>query len=129
MHHSSIPEKPLTIGADGKVEDAQRVYFFLRSDGKRIYTQGQEAWNLYSRRQQSLGRVAPTFKLVGSSDGSLYRQAVIEAQQIFRETGDMSQARARLLKGENDEFEIAKNNLTPPPNFDKKGNGANFIQA
>jgi hypothetical protein len=125
MHYTSIPEKPLSIGADGKVENAQRIYFFERSNGTRIFTQVQEAWSLYTRRPQMLGKIPISFKFLGSSTGETYRQAVIEAQQLYRETQDISKAQARLRKGEEEEFATVQ--PIPPPNMDKKGDGANLL--
>lgn len=127
MHYSSIPEKPLNASINSKIEEAERIYFFERPDGSRIFAKDREAWNLYSRRPQILGKYTQAFKLLGSSDGTTYQQAVREAQEIYFQTNDLQKAQDRLRKGEFEEFEKAKGNLTPPPDYDKMGTGAKYI--
>lgn len=127
MHYNSIPEKPLIASPDGKVEQAERIYFFERHDKTRIFAQGREAWNLYTRKPQILGRYTAPFIFLGSSDGTIYRQAVMEAQSIFRDTNDLHKAQDRLRQGEREEFEKAKGNMVPPPNMDKMGPAGHLI--
>ena len=112
MNLSQIPEKPLVAGV-GKVEGSQRIYFFERPDGTRLFVPAREAWSLYTKPQQTLGQYPRPFKFLGSSDGTLYQKAVMECQQIFRETGDLAKAQERLKLGEEEEFN-SKQMVLPP---------------
>lgn len=116
MHPSQIPEKPLTAGV-GKVEDAQRVYFFERENGSVIFAQGAEAWNIYKGRIQHIGYDRPRYKFLGSSDGTKFRQGVIEAQKIMREQG-LEASQARIRQAEAEELAEARGKMVVPPNFD-----------
>lgn len=127
MNISSVPEKPLIVGT-GKIENAMRVYFFERPDGSRIFVLGKEAWNLYTKPQQILGFQNKRFKFLGSSDGTAHQKAVMESQQIFRDTKDYEKARERLRQGEEEEFNNRQN--IPPMNYDKvdmRGNPTNLL--
>jgi len=112
----SLPEKPL-VAKQGKVEPNQRTYFFEREDGTTFFAQAQEAWSIYKGRNQIIGFERPRIKFIGSSDGSIYRQAVIEAQQIFRQEG-LEKAQERLRRGADEELASARGQMIPPPNFD-----------
>ena len=121
MHQSQIPEKPLVPGI-GKVEESQRVYFFERENGTTFFAKGAEAWQIVKGRNQVIGRDRARIKFIGSSDGRLYTQAVIESQQLFRTEG-LAKAQERLRKGESDELEAARGKMIYPPNYDTIGQG------
>lgn len=116
MHISQIPEKPLTPGV-GKIENAERVYFFEREDGSIIFAQGKEAWNIFKNRNQALGRERMRNKFIGSSDGSIFRQGLIEAHKIFREQG-LEASQARIKQAEADELAAARGVMVYPQNHD-----------
>lgn len=115
MNYQNIPEKPLVAGV-GKVEPNQKTYFYERSDGSVICVQAQEAWKLHKKR----------FKQVGVSDGTKFRQAIAESQEIFHREG-LAAAQARIKKGEQEELEAARGRYEVPPNADKMGNGAHLL--
>lgn len=125
MHHSQIPEKPLhsSVNTDPKIVRAEKVYFFERSDGSVIAASGPEAWGLYARKNQIVGYESSKCRLVGTGDGLIFRQAIVEAQKIT----DVALAKERIVKGQADELEACRGKIIPPPNFDKMGPGASFI--
>lgn len=129
-HHSQIPEKPLvaSVNTDQKQLQTNRTYFFEREDGSIICTEEREAWGLYSRVPQVLGKRTYPLKFIGSSDGKKYQQAILESQQIYLETNNLAKAQERLRQGEKEELEIARGNLVPPRNQDKMGTGASYLQ-
>lgn len=122
MHPNQIPEKPLIAGV-GKLEEASRVYFFERENGTIFFAQGQEAWNIYKGRVQILGQDRPRYKFLGSSDGTKFRQGVLEAQKIMRDKG-LVEAQERIRQAEQEELESARGHKITPPNYDTvtKGN-------
>ena len=120
------PEKEL-IPNMGKVEESQKTYFFQREDGKIIQTNALEAWSLWNNRSQILGRQKLRWKLIGVSNGALFRKAVEEAQRLMRSQG-LSVAQERLRKGEEEELLVAKGHIEPPPNYDEIGRGGNPIR-
>lgn len=116
-----LPEKPLVAGMSTKNDDINRVYFFERSDGQIIAGEEVEAWSLYSRRQQVLGRnKRMEFKLVGTGDGNIYREALSQAR-IAGKT-DVKQAQAIIRKGQADELEACRGKIIAPRNMDTMGN-------
>lgn len=129
-HHSQIPEKPLvaSVNTDPKQLQTNRTYFFEREDGSVIFAEEREAWGLYSRIPQVLGKRTYPLKFLGSSDGKKYQQAIFDSQQIYRETNSLAKAQERLRQGEKEELEAARGNLVPPRNQDKMGSGANYLQ-
>ena len=126
MNLSQIPEKPLVANVNEKVENAERVYFFERENGSIVAVQANEAWKMWNGRDRILGERHQRPKLIGSSDGTQFRQGIIEAQKIFREQG-LEAAQAHMRNAEKQEIEKARGNLTPPPNMDKFGPGARFL--
>lgn len=119
--------KPLYASADPRSYPIARVYFFEKSDGTRIFTEEKEAWSLCTRAPQILGIRTYPFKFLGSSDGRLYSQAIAECKQIMNETGNLQEAQARLKRGEEEEFAVAKGNMVYPRNMDKMGPAANEL--
>lgn len=116
MNYSQIPEKPLYANV-GKVEKSKRTYFYERKDGSIICVEEKEAWELHKKG----------FKQIGVSNGEIFRQAVIESQKIFTESG-LQAAQERIRKGERDEIEAARGKFQVPPNNDKIGNGASMLR-
>lgn len=117
MHPNQIPEKPLYANI-GQVENAQPIYFFERENGTVVCAQGKEAWNLYSRKPQIVGVETRRPKLIGMSDGSIFRQAIIDSQTIFKEKG-LAAAQDHIREAQNKELEKARLNKVAPPNADK----------
>lgn len=116
MNPASIPEKPL-IAKQGKVEQNERTFFFQRENGEIFFAKGEEAWAIYKGRMNIVGQERPRIKFIGSSDGSLYRKAVEEAQAIFRQSG-LEKGQERLRTGIAEEIEAARGNMVYPQNFD-----------
>lgn len=125
MHYSGIPEKPLlaTVNKKTNILKREKVYFFKREDGSIFATGAQEAWTLYTRRNQIVGKATTKFQLVGTGDGEIFVHALIEAQ---KET-DVEKAKEIIRKGQEDEYNACLGNIIKPPNFDKQGDGASFI--
>lgn len=125
MHYSGIPEKPLfaAVNKSSKILKKEKVYFFKREDGSVFFAGEQEAWNLYTRRNQIIGKLPQRIELVGTGDGEIFLNALMEAQ---KET-DVEKAKDIIRKGQEDEYEGCKGKVIPPPNFDKMGDGAKFI--
>lgn len=111
----------------GRIERANRTYFFERHDGSIISAQGKEAWNLYSRHPQIVGTRVPPYKFIGSSDGLTFQKAVEESQAVFRNTGNLEEAQKILRAGEQEELNKARGNMIPPPNMDKMGPAGHLI--
>lgn len=115
-----MPEKPLIASMNYKDNELQArpVYFFERRDGSTFATEEREAWELYARNRN--------VKLVGTSDGKIFRQAIMEARDIFREKG-LQASQEHIRQGERKELEVARLTIKPPRNFDKIGNGAHLL--
>lgn len=118
MNPNQIPEKPLYASPDGKLEQAQPIYFFEREDGTIIHAQGREAWNLYSRKPQVIGYETRRPKFIGVSDGTVFQKAVIDMKAIYREKG-LQAAQEYLRNAQREELEKARLNKTPPQNADR----------
>lgn len=120
MNPLSMPEKPLVVSMNYKDNELQAkpVFFFERRDGSTFATEEAEAWGLYARNRN--------VKLVGTGDGRLFRQAVIEAREIFKTKG-LQAAQEHIREGEKKELEQARLTIKPPRNFDKFGNGAHLL--
>lgn len=121
-----LPGNPIPLDtnslSDANIKPGEmqgRIYFFQQPSGKIIFVNEDGAWNMYSKRPQIVGRYVQPFKFLGSSDGSIYRQAINEAGSIFREKGLVA-AQERLRQAEKEEFEKAKGVMTPPRNLDRK---------
>jgi hypothetical protein len=115
-----LPEKPLVAGMSTRSEDINRVYFFERSDGQVIACEEVEAWSLYSRRQQVLGRnKRMDFKLIGVGDGLIYREALSQAR-IAGQT-DIKKAQEIIRKGQEDELDACRGKIIAPRDMDKIG--------
>lgn len=125
MHHSQIPEKPLNaaVNTDRNILRKEKVYFFEREDGSVFCTNAQEAWGLYNRRVQIVGKYSAKLKLVGTGNGDLFFEAIKNAQKEV----DVQKAREIIKKGQDAEYEACKGNIVPPPNMDKMGDGKEFI--
>lgn len=115
------PEKDLVAGT-GKVEQAQKTFFFEREDGTIIHCGATEAWTIWSGRNQVLGRRPERFKLVGTSDGRTFQKAVEEAQKLMRTVG-LTEAQERIRKGEQEELAIARTHIEAPINCDEMDRG------
>lgn len=126
MHPDSVPEQPLRA-VMGRLESAQRVYFFEREDGSIIFAQAREAWNMISHPFKSIGSENRKPKFIGSSDGTIYRSAVIAAQKLFAEKGqaELKECQRILRDGEKAELAAARGNMVLPPNFDMIDNRGN----
>lgn len=107
-------------GMSSKDDDINRVFFFERNDGQILAVDEVQAWNLYTRKQQVLGKSKRfDFKLIGTGDGEIYRTALQEAREVGRT--DVKQAQEILRKGQADELEACRGRIIPPKNMDKMG--------
>lgn len=119
-HYTQIPEKPLVASMSDKIEEAQRIYFFERSDGQIIACQENEAWSLYTRRPQVLGKSKRMeFKLVGTGDGNIFREAAMRAREAGK--NDIKEAQKILKEGQEAELAACLGKIIPPTNTDKMG--------
>lgn len=119
-HYSTIPPKPLVAGMSSKDDDISKVYFFERSDGQILAVDEMQAWNLYSRKQQVLGKSKKfEFKLIGVGKGEIYKNALMEARLVGQT--DVEKAQEILKKGQADELEACRGNIIMPKNMDKMG--------
>jgi hypothetical protein len=94
-----------------KLEPAQWTWFFQRPNGEIFACHAVEAYHLLRKTSEYQRHL----KLVGSSDGSVFAQAVQDSHRVFRETNDVEQAKALIRKGEADEIERARGNMKLPP--------------
>jgi hypothetical protein len=108
------------------IENPTQTFFFERPDGTRFSCSEKEAWNIHCRRNQILGERIDHPKLVGTSDGRAYHQAVIEAVALENE-GKREEAQARLRLGEEEEFAVAKGNIIQPRDMDRMGSGSYLV--
>lgn len=100
-----------------KIEDAVKIFFFERSDGSIIAVQEAEAWNLYTRRQQILGRHKRNdFTLIGTGDGFIFQKAVMDAREAGKV--DVKVAQEIIRKGQADELEACRGKIIPPRDMD-----------
>jgi hypothetical protein len=118
-HYSQVPEKPLVAGMSSKDDDINRVFFFERSDGQLFAVEEVGAWNLFARRQQVIGSKKFEFKLIGTGDGTIYKEALQKAREVGRT--DVKQAQDILRKGQADELDACRGRIIPPRNMDKMG--------
>lgn len=127
-HYSQIPEKPLVAGFSNKVEDVRKIYFFQKENGEVFAVQSdEEAWQLWNRRNQIIGRETDRVKLIGTGDGKIFNEAVIESRELFKESG-LEAAQERIRRGEQEELNACKGNVVPPPNMDYYGSGADYLR-
>lgn len=118
QHYSQIPVKPLIAGMSEKTEPAERVFFFERNDGKVICVKEPEAWNLWTRRIQTLGKSKRVdFKLIGVGDGIIFQNAINEAKIAGKQ--DIKKAQDIIRQGEKDELEACRGKIIAPRNMDE----------
>lgn len=104
-----------------KIEPPKKTFFFQRYDGSIFFTGEEEAWAIYRGRNQTVGQRNPIPKLIGTSDGKITMQAIIEAKDIFQKEG-LTKAQEHIRIAQAKELEIAKLTIVPPRNFDTIGN-------
>lgn len=122
MHYSQIPQKPLVAGVQDKPLSVNQVYFFERSDGQIIITEEQEAWGLYARKPQVLGAgIKHSYKLIGTGDGNIFREALLKAKEVGRT--NIPEAQKIIKQGQEDELNACRGRIIAPRNMDKMGNG------
>jgi hypothetical protein len=110
--------KPLVAGMSNRSDDINRVFFFERNDGVIIATNEQEAWGLYSRRIQMLGRVKKvSYTLIGTGDGNIYREALAKAREAGQTNIKLAQEIIR--KGQSEELEACRGRIIAPRDMDK----------
>lgn len=127
-HYSQIPEKPLVAGFSNKVEDVRKIYFFQKENGEVFAVQSdEEAWQLWNRRNQIIGKETDRIKLIGTGDGRIFNQAILESRELFKESG-LEAAQERIRKGEQDELDACRGTIIPPPNMDYYGSGADYLR-
>lgn len=109
-----------------KVEPARKTFFFERHDGSTFCVGEREAWTIMKGGNKVVGIPLPPPKFLGMSDGTRFRQAVIEAHTLHGE-GKIEEAKLRLRQGEQEELAAARGNIQYPRNFDtidRNGNPA-----
>ena len=110
--------KPLIAGMSSRDDDIKRVFFFERDDGQVIATEENEAWSLWTRKVQVLGRSKKNnYTLVGTGDGNIYRKALQEAREAGKT--DITKAQSIIRKGQEDEYLACKGRIIPPKDMDK----------
>lgn len=100
---------------EARIDPPQKTFFFERYDGSIISVGESEAWRIATGRNQAYLKY-PAPKLIGVSDGTVFRDAVIEAQALGKT--DIEAAKARLRKGYDDELTAARGHIEQPRNFD-----------
>jgi hypothetical protein len=100
---------------EAKVEPPEKTFFFERHDGSIISVKEPEAWRIVTGRNQAYLRY-PIPKIIGVSDGTTFRNAVLEAQELAKT--DLEAAKARIRKGYDDELAAARGHVESPRNFD-----------
>ena len=94
-----------------------RVYFFEKRDGSIIAIDGdREAWNMYAHPTKIFVHELPP-KLIGTSDGRHYMNAMNMAKEYAKEHG-LEAAQKMVREAYLAEIEIARKTVVPPPNFD-----------
>lgn len=122
---------PLPTGGvrPNKIEEARKTFWFQRFDGSVFCTYEEEAWKILNGRIKRLGPVTMPPRLVGVSDGTIYRDAVVAAHK-FHSEGKMEEAQQSLREGYNKEYESGLGKLVMPRNFDiidERGNPTNIL--
>lgn len=109
---------PLTSVKPNKLEEAKKVFFFERNDGSILAVDEVQAWSLWARKQQMLYKHGkrPDFKLIGTGDGEIFRNAVMEAQAVV--STDLKKAQQILREGEAKELEACRGKIIAPRNMD-----------
>ena len=98
-------------------EQAVPIFFFEKSNGSIIAVKEDEAWELYARKQQILGKHARNdFTLIGKGDGTIFQKAVWEAKEMGKT--DIKAAQEIIRKGQAEELEACRGNIIPPQNMD-----------
>lgn len=101
-----------------RTEPPKRIFFFERTDGKILAVEESEAWSLYTRRQQVLGKNRrQEFKLIGTGDGAIFYEAVQKAKEAGRT--NIAEAQEIIRKGQADELEACRGKIIPPKNMDE----------
>lgn len=111
-----------------KIEPPKRVFFFEQSNGNIISCGNAEAWHIMKGRNQILGQGVVRSKFLGSSDGTIFHNAVVAAHKLFDE-GQIDKAKELIREGEAQEREKAIGNMVYPIDIDTVGNGAGFISS
>jgi len=108
--------KESNININTKVQElkANKTYFYEMPSGNIEPVEAVEAWGLYKKKA----------KQIGCSDGTTYRTALKEAQQLMKTEG-IEKAQERLRKGLAEELEVARGNIEIPPNNDVFGPAKN----
>jgi hypothetical protein len=111
-----------------KIEPAHPTWFFERPDGEIFAAEENEAWELL--KHGNSGWRMRGIKLIGHSDGTVYRAAMVEASKIVKEKHECdgeycgicldheAKVRETILNGFNAELERARGNLSMPGNKD-----------
>ena len=111
---------PLTNIRPNKLEQAEKIFFFERNDGKIIAVKEQEAWNLYTRKVQVLGyNKKVVYTLIGVGDGLIFQNAVAEAQSITSNLENLPKMQDIIRKGQEAELEACRGRIIPPRDMDK----------
>lgn len=101
----------------GTPRSVNKVYFFKKHNGEIIAIDGdKEAWNLFAHPTRVFTNELPP-KLIGTSNGQKYFEAMRLAKDFAKEHG-LDKAQEMVRKAYQEEIEIAKQTIIPPPNYD-----------
>lgn len=109
-----------TGAGQARVERAKPTWFFEQPNGKIIAVGEEEAWRIYTGKNQIIGQRPYPFKIIGVGKGQIYEKAVAEAIEL-KNAGKDEESKACLRKGFEDELESARGNIVAPRNFDMIG--------
>lgn len=116
-----IPPAPVgTPRPDKRPFSTGTSYFFKKSDGYFISVDAKNAWNILSGKNQIIGRQKEPWEYVGRSSGQHYIDRANELRKNFYNM-KLDDFKVELEKALVEEYEIAKKDPTPPPNYDMIG--------
>lgn len=114
------PPIPSQKGMSSKYYPPEKTFFFQRENGSVFSVNEQEAWAIYTGKQQTVGVRTYPPKLIGTSDGKLFNKAVEEAKEIFKKEG-FDKAQEHIRQGQELELEEAKKHPEKPRDFSSIG--------
>lgn len=123
----STPPLETTKSMNHKVDAPQKTFFFEREDGTVFGVNEQAAWNIYSGKAQVIGFRNKQPKLVGTSNGMIVNNSLMQAKVIF-ETEGIEKAQAYLRQAQELEIEEAKKHPEAPRNFDTMDNSGRPVR-
>lgn len=98
----------------------EKTFFFQRENGSIFSVNEQEAWSIWTGKMQTVGVRTYPPKLIGTSNGQIFHQAVQEAKEINKTQG-FEAAQEHVRKGMELELEEAKKHPEKPKDFSSIG--------